>query len=168
MTVRDAFGEAWSRVMAAPLVAGMAVTAADPGGLWGAIKEGLAMGGALRKANAMAGESALIDAVVADFQQSDARGAALDAVKAQAKGSDAETVSAGAIAELGAVAALVADKTPEEADAFRRWLRAVAQDVAEAGTEGGFLGFGGEKVSDRERAALAAIDAALVGEGDAA
>lgn len=161
MTVRDAFGDDWTRVMAAPLLAGMAITAADPGGLWGAIKEGLAMGGVLKTAQAAQGGSALIDAVVADFQNSDARDPAMEAVKAKVKGGDPQAASDAAIAELSAVAALVAEKAPDDAPAFKAWLKAVAEDVAEAGTEGGFLGFGGEKVSAAETAALGRIDAAL-------
>ena len=161
MTIREDFGDDWPRIMAAPMIAGMAVTAADPGGLWGAIKEGLALGGALRTAREAAGDSALVDAVIADFQSSESRGDAMEAVKSLAKGPDPDAVSKAAIAELGAVSALVAAKAPAEAAAFRGWMKAVAEQVAEAGTEGGFLGFGGEKVSDRERAALSAIDIAL-------
>jgi hypothetical protein len=37
----------------------------------------------------------------------------------------------------------------------------VAQKAAEAGTEGGFLGFGGVAVSDAEKATLVEISAAL-------
>lgn len=160
MTVRDSFtAEDWTRVMAGPAVAGLAVTAADPGGLWGAIKEGMAMGGALREAPT--GGSALVDAVIADFQNSDARGAAIETVKARAKGGDPKAVCAAAVEELGAIGRLVAETAPEDAAAYKAWLREVARRVAEAGTEGGFLGFGGVKVSAEERAALSDIDAAL-------
>jgi hypothetical protein len=31
----------WARVMAAPVVTGLAITAADPSGLWGLLKEGM-------------------------------------------------------------------------------------------------------------------------------
>jgi hypothetical protein len=41
------------------------------------------------------------------------------------------------------------------------WLYAVAERTAEAGKEGGFLGFGGVAVSDAERATLLEIHAAL-------
>jgi hypothetical protein len=160
MGVRDAFdGDEWTRVMAGPALAGMAITAADPGGLWGALKEGLALGGALRAGPE--GGSALVDAVIADYQNSDARGPAMDAIKARVKGGDAKAVCAAAVAELGAVAKLVAAKAPADAAAYKAWLSTIAHKVAEAGVEGGFLGFGGEKVSDDERAALADIDSAL-------
>ena len=63
--------------------------------------------------------------------------------------------------ELAAVAGLVAAKAPEAAPGFRDWLKAIAGKVAEAGTEGGFLGFGGEKVSAAETATLEKIGTAL-------
>ena len=47
------------------------------------------------------------------------------------------------------------------APAFREWLKAIAAKVAEAGTEGGFLGFGGEKVSAAEKATLDRLARAL-------
>ena len=43
-------------------------------------------------------------------------------------------------------------KAPADAAAYKAWLSTIAHKVAEAGVEGGFLGFGGEKVSDDERA----------------
>ena len=46
MGVRDAFApEDWARVVGAPMLAGIAVTAAEPGGLWGAVKESAAAAG---------------------------------------------------------------------------------------------------------------------------
>lgn len=62
---------------------------------------------------------------------------------------------------IRAAAAVVKAKAPAEADAFRRLVLEVACQVAEAGKEGGFLGFGGTRVNERERDALAQIRAAL-------
>ena len=44
-------------------------------------------------------------------------------------------------------------KAPEDAAGFKAWLQQVAHKAAEAGNEGGFLGFGGVAVSDAEKAA---------------
>jgi hypothetical protein len=46
---------------------------------------------------------------------------------------------------------VTAKATPEEAEAFRRWLLTAAQGAADAAKEGGFMGFGGEQVSAGER-----------------
>ena len=36
--------EEWSRLLSSPMIAGMAITAADPSGVWGLLKEGMAGG----------------------------------------------------------------------------------------------------------------------------
>jgi hypothetical protein len=49
----------------------------------------------------------------------------------------------------------------EEAAGFKKWLMGVGQATAEAGKEGGFLGIGAVRVSDKEEAALDEIAGAL-------
>jgi hypothetical protein len=44
--------------------------------------------------------------------------------------------------------------TPEDLAEFRDWLRTASQRVALAAREGGFLGIGGERVSEREQQML--------------
>ena len=72
-----------------------------------------------------------------------------------------ERLKAASLDELRAVVALLDTKAPEDAPAFKAWLQDLAQKAAEAGTEGGFLGFGGVAVSDAEKATLAEIARAL-------
>jgi len=57
--------------------------------------------------------------------------------------------------------AIVKAKAADELEDFRALVLEVAQRVAAAGKEGGFLGFGGVKVSEKERAAIVQITAAL-------
>ena len=160
MGFKEAFApEDWARVVGAPMLAGIAVTAADPGGLWGAVKESTAVAGALRKARG--GGNGLVEEIAAAYETSEGRDMAREVLKAEARGRKPAEVVDAAVAELGAVAALVASKAPEAAPGFCDWLKAVAAEVAEAGTEGGFLGFGGEKVSAAERATLERLSAAL-------
>jgi hypothetical protein len=64
--------------------------------------------------------------------------------------------------ELRAVNEIVVAKaTPEEAEAFRRWMIAVAKAAADAAKEGGFLGFGAEQVSEGEKKMLEQLGKAL-------
>ena len=42
--------EEWSLLLQSPMIAGMAITAADPSGLWGLLKESFASGSALTQA----------------------------------------------------------------------------------------------------------------------
>ena len=50
---------------------------------------------------------------------------------------------------------------PDEAQGFKQWLVAVAQKVAEAAREGGFLGFGGTQVSEQEAATIKDLSTTL-------
>ena len=64
--------------------------------------------------------------------------------------------------ELRGVNELVTAKaTPQEVEAFRRWLVAAAQAAADAAKEGGFLGFGAEQVSAGEQQMLDQVRTAL-------
>src|SRR5262245_47851708 len=65
------------------------------------------------------------------------------------------------LASLREVSAIVDTKAPDEAAAFKTWLREISQKVAEAAVEGSFLGFGGVRVSDAETATLRDISKAL-------
>ncbi|QJE96074.1 hypothetical protein [Luteolibacter luteus] len=62
---------------------------------------------------------------------------------------------------IRAASAVIAAKAPDELEIFRTLIREVAQKTAEAAKEGGFLGIGGVLVSEKERAAIAKVEAAL-------
>jgi hypothetical protein len=158
MALKEAFApDEWARVVGAPMLAGIAVTAAEPGGLWGAVKESVAVAGAVREGRG----DPLIAEIASAYETAEGRELARGVLKEQARGKPPAAVVDAAVAELGAVAALVAAKAPQAAPGFRDWLKAIAARVAEAGTEGGFLGFGGEKVSATEKATLDRIATAL-------
>lgn len=70
-------------------------------------------------------------------------------------------IPAKCIETLRQVGAMVDAKAPGDAAAFKGWLRQISQHVAEAATEGGFLGIGGVPVSDAEKATLKEISSAL-------
>jgi hypothetical protein len=64
--------------------------------------------------------------------------------------------------ELRGVNELVTAKaTPQEAEAFGRWLVAAAQAAADAAREGGFMRFGAEQVSAGEQRMLDQVCAAI-------
>jgi hypothetical protein len=153
--------EEWSRLVASPVVASMAITAADPGGLWSLLQESMSSGWALLEAKQNAQATPLVKAVADDIANSETRNAVRESFQSQFKGSQFADVKRKAIEELHAVSGLLDAKAPDEAAAFKSWLWSVAQKSAEAGKEGGFLGFGGVAVSDAEKATLAEIATAL-------
>ena len=69
----------WKLLLESVMTAGIAVTAADPSGLWGLLKESFASGTELAKAKMDPGTNALIKAVVNDFGSPEGRSAARDA-----------------------------------------------------------------------------------------
>ena len=153
--------EEWKLLLESVMMAGIAVTAAEPSGLWGLLKESFAGGTALATARTDAGSNALIKAVVADFETAEGRSAARDGLKEKLTGSKPAEIKAKCIETLRQAAAVVDAKAPGDAAAFKGWLRQISQHVAEAATEGGFLSMGGVPVSDTEKATLMEISTAL-------
>jgi hypothetical protein len=150
MTSKASFTDAeWERVRRAPMVAGMAITIADPGGPIEILKEGMAT---LRAATVPPSQEELLASVALDIQamvqqkQNPAR---------NFKPTAAATAGTEILDELRAVDAIVAEKaSPEETQAFRGWLVMAAQAAADGAKEGGFMGFGAVQVSEGEQAML--------------
>ena len=151
----------WKLLLESVMMAGMAVTAAEPSGLWGLLKESFASGKALVKVKLADSGNPLIKAVVADFDTSEGRSTARDGLKAKLAGASAVEIKKRCIETLTQAAALLDAKAPGDAAAFKAWLRQISQGVAEAAAEGGFAGFGGTLVSDAEKATLKEISRAL-------
>ena len=160
-TKADFTPDEWKTLLQSPLLVGIAVSAADPSGLIGMLKESMASARALVQAKADPNADALVKAVADDFGTSEGRGLAQDGVRVLLAGLQAADIKAKAVAALGALSALLASKAPADAVPYKTWLAGVAKAVAEAAPEGGFLGFGGTQVSDAEKATLAEISAAL-------
>lgn len=149
----------WQRIVALPMLAGMAVTAADPGGLWGAVRESTAMTSSLLRGGE--GGNALVEAVIKGFSESETRGAVTGILRDEVKGKPPAEIVEAILAEVERLSLLIGSKAPDVAPGFRAWLMDLATKVAEAGTEGGFLGFGGVKVSEKEAATLERLRGAL-------
>jgi hypothetical protein len=153
--------EEWALLLKSPMIAGMAITAADPSGLWGLLKESFAGGEALTQAATDPKANALVKAVVADFSTSEGRSTARDGLKAEFAGGKPADIKTKCVDSLRQVSALLTAKAPGDATAFKDWLRHISQSTAEAASEGGSLFGGGVQVSDAEKATLTEISGAL-------
>lgn len=153
--------EQWDKVLQAPLLVGFAVSAGDPSGFIGLIQESMASAKALAAAEADAGADELIKAAVDDLLTPEGRTAARERIRLLIQGCELTEIKIRALEELRNTAKILDATAPLESRPFKDWLVYVANQVAEAGTEGGFLGFGGEKLSASERATLNEISAAL-------
>jgi hypothetical protein len=151
----------WKTLLESVMATGLAVTAAEPSGLWGLLQESFASGKMLAKTKMDTGFNPLIKAVVDDFATSEGRTVTRDGLKENLSGKKPAEVKIACIEILGKVAGILDAKAPVDATAFKSWLREISQSVAQASTEGGFLGIGGVAVSDAEKATLAEISSAL-------
>jgi hypothetical protein len=152
MTSKADFTDAeWARLERAPIVAGMAISLADPGGPIEAVKESLAAIRTVTEAAQSDGGDELVHSVAESVvEKTRHRQSPLGDFKPRGRDAGNEILE-----ELRAVNALVTEKaTPEEAAAFRDWLLRAAKQAAEAAKEGGFLGFNAQLVSDGEQRML--------------
>jgi hypothetical protein len=150
-TKADFTDEEWDRLSRGPLVAGMAISIADPGGPIETLKETSAALRTIVDAAQTGEHGDLVQALAAEV-----------ATKAQnrqnplagfsAKGAGAREAI---LDELRAVYALLVEKTtPDEVEQYREWLKTASQKAALAAKEGGFLGIGAQLVSEREQQML--------------
>ncbi len=79
----------WKTLLQSPLIVGIAVSAADPSGLLGMLKESMASARALLPAEADPNADELVKAVAGDFETSEGRPLAQEGVKAMLAGGQA-------------------------------------------------------------------------------
>ena len=151
----------WKTLLESVMAPGLAVTAAEPSGLWGLLQESFAGGKMLAKTKMDTNSNPLIKAVVDDFATSEGRAVARDGLQDHLRSKKPSEIKTACIEILQKVDSVLTAKAPGDAAAFKNWLREISQQVAEASTEGGFLGIGGVAVSDTEKATLAEISSAL-------
>jgi hypothetical protein len=150
MTKRADFnGDEWATVVDAPLYAALRVIAASHGGR---LRESLALGRAYQDARAHHGESELLDELVKSPP-------AIDADELRHAQSNIGEVATRQLRD--AIGFVGAKATPAEADSYKKFVMGVAQAVAAAHKEGGFLGIGGKQITDAENEALDEISTAL-------
>jgi hypothetical protein len=163
MATRTDFSpEQWQALRNAPQLVALATAATGNSGLFGSISEGMAMASTI--AAAVRGDQPLLKEIFGKDEIS----AAQDQIKGMLKSvTDRGAMNsflqkAATDATAAALAALSAKGATADDAAFRTLLTGIGDKVANASTEGGFLGFGGERVSDGERQFLSQINA-LVG-----
>jgi hypothetical protein len=151
----------WSLLRSTPTFISAGVAAADPGGIIGALKEATAGARAFAEYGTKHADSEFFAALAGDrsfpampdpqslMGQGDAATQATNfqhAVLQRAKD------ALGVVAHKG---------TQRDVAVYRDLLEAVAESVANASAEGGFLGFGGVRVSAKEESFLSALATAL-------
>jgi hypothetical protein len=159
-TKKDYTTEEWNQLLESPLQAGFYVIYADPS-VTGMFKEMKALFKAVLEQTIPDGAQELVGSLVADIKEKSENKEQMPSSDDMSKG-DPEEIMARMLAFVQNVAALVdAKATSEEAAGFKEWLYAVAKAVSEAVKDGGFMGMGGKRVSDKEKAALENLKSTL-------
>lgn len=158
MAKQDTFtAEEWTLLRLAPSLIAGGVAASDPSGLFASIKEAAAGARGMAEAFKTGGNLELFTALAADRSMP-----GIPDPKAMlgegSRDQQMQNFKTAVLDRVKSASELVARKgSPEEASAYRRMLVDVAGKAADASTEGGFLGFGGVRVSDKEKAFISEV-----------
>ena len=103
-------------------------------------------------------ENVIIEAIVPNMQSDEGKAKAKELQNSykewvKSQGVDSfDAMKKIVIRDAETVAKLLTDKAREnESKEYKEWAMSIARNVANAAKEGGFLGFGGERISEKER-----------------
>jgi hypothetical protein len=151
--------EEWQQILSLPQVASLYLALASPSNPLGLAQEMVASTKGIVDVLKSSSGNELIDAVAADIREKAEKRERMEPpLKA---GNDLNVMKAQCLQACRDVAALLAQKAPADAQAYKQWVYQAAQNSANAAKEGGVFGIGGERVSEAETAALNDISAAL-------
>lgn len=158
MAKQDTFtADEWALLRLAPSMVSGGVAASDPSGLFASIKEAAAGARGVAEALQSGSNLELFSSLAADHSipaMPDPKSLIGEGTRDQ----QMENFKTAVLERVKSASELVDRKaSPEEAVSYRKMLVGVAQKAAEASTEGGFLGFGGVRVSDKEKAFISEV-----------
>lgn len=147
----DFTAEEWQQIITAPQMAAIYITLSSPSGIVGSVKEMMAFPKLILEATKTSTGNSLIDALASDFK---AKIEKLEKVELPFTSKKPDEMKSQCLQACRSLAWMLAAKNIPEAEGFKQWIYKVAQLSAESAKEGGFLGFGGTRVSEAEVAAL--------------
>jgi hypothetical protein len=161
-TKSDFTSQEWESLRDAPYLVMLSVATAGSSGPFGSIKEAFAPADAIIEA--AKGKNELLRQICDREEQKAALQSIRDSIKVtgNAQAVHSEVQSAAADTAAGANAILKHKGSIEDLNAFRRLLVDIAHRTTKAAKEGGFLGFGGEWISEVEHTTIRRISKALV------
>ena len=162
-TVNDYTQDQVEKMMAAPMLVSMYIMGSSLSGPVGLVKE---MMSGVETAMKVAKESAP-DSVLHTLFSEENMKAQQNKMQQETKESTAgaqnmDQAKAKMLQDVkGAVAILESKGSPDEVQDYKKLIVSVAENVANAAKEGGFMGMGGTIVNDAEKTAIAEIKTAL-------
>lgn len=150
--------EEWALLSATPQLVGLAMAGVGSSGIIGSSKEMFANARGLIKAKKEYASNSLIQAILPDTSSTskameDAkaqREVVMDRIKENDIKSSDQLVDL-ILKDSAAAISLLEEKDPEKVADYKKWLLEVAENIANAAKEGDFLGFGGERFSEKEQ-----------------
>jgi hypothetical protein len=150
--------EEWAEVVAGPYFASLYIVIADPNFAY--FKELAAMTGAVMD-SASKSANDFIKAVAVDLSSKETQEGIREKFEELKGHKDPEALNAAIVGRVTNAADIVAGKSAEDDEAYREWLLYLAKVTAEASKEGGFLGVGAVRVSEKEEKGLDELADAL-------
>lgn len=159
----------WETVSSLPHLVGIAMSGIAASGIVGTAKEAMANSKAWKNAREKYPNNELIQAMMPSMESLDAamddaknmRQDLMDKVRSN-NIKDGESLAEIVMQDAErAMAILEAKEDAQTVTEFKSWLTEIAQDVAQAGTEGDFFGFGGTQYSDKEKQLFDDLNQAL-------
>ena len=154
MGVKDAFtADEWQTMLKLPLKIGVTLMVVVPSGPIGLTKETMTLAKAPFVLAQTSNANALVSALAVELQAQ--AKAIMKEEESAFKHSDPMTYKSRSLDACKVAAAALSKASAEDAGAYRTWVLAVGQKVAEAAKDGGVL------VSDQEKALLKELGEAL-------
>jgi hypothetical protein len=159
VTTRDDYTtEEWQAILTAPYLAAMLIIVSDMN--LGFLSE---IGSLTQAIQASIGgsKSELVRALAADAITKEQQQKIQDRMASFKGEQDQAALQGGMMQAIVEAAGVVSAKSPDEGQVYRAWLIYLAGQTAEGSKEGGFLGFGAVRVSDKEKSAMDDLAEAL-------
>ena len=155
----DFTSEEWQRILSMPQVAALYLALASPSGPLGLVQEMMASTKGIVEAIKSSSGNELIDAVATDIREKAEKGERIEPPLKTSN--DLNKMKAECLQACRDGVALLSQKAPADAQAYKQLVYQAAQNSANAAKEGGVFGIGGDRVSEAETDALRDIALAL-------
>ena len=159
MEYRMSFSDGeWNQLMTAPEVAAFYISLSSPSNMFGVVKEMMASTNQIVEAIRNLSGNSLVNEVASDIKLRVDQGIKIDSPVITGT---PETREEACLEFFRDLSTLLSQKAPDQEEGFEKWVFTAAKKASEAATEGGFMGFGGEKVNAAEQDALKKLALAL-------
>ena len=158
MTTKSDFTpEEWNQLVQAPMSVSALITLASPA-MGDALKESMAVAKQIAASAKSSDSGELVAAIANEFEDKDS----VKQAQPEMKSKDPNEAINLLMGNVSAAAELLdAKASPEDAADVKQWLYGLSIAAAEAAKEGDFMGIGGVRVNDKEKAMLQQISDSL-------